>query len=243
MKLTMNKVVEVALIVCLNACQIQSINTDQECSVLNYVEKTLDKVIRYETSAKLMMTDFQSISKEVTGELEKIKHEATEMKTGFTALKQEIMEKMQAEIVAYQTAIQDLNGQLHRPSYAFSAYSQSEESPAVGDTLVFTIIQLDENGVYDTGIFTAPVSGTYMFSATLCTWPNKFVYAHFVADETIIGATSSGDPILYACSSGFAMARLPKGARVFLKVAHISTGPAIKEDEYRRNTYSGHKID
>ena len=29
--------------------------------------------------------------------------------TTFTALKQEIMEKMQAEIVAYQTAIQDLN--------------------------------------------------------------------------------------------------------------------------------------
>lgn len=106
----MNKVIVLAMLVCLNASQIQSINTDPECSVVNYVEKTLDKVIRYEISAKMMMPDFQAISKEVTGEMENIKNDFTEMKTGFTELKQEIKETMQAELVAYQTAIQDLNG-------------------------------------------------------------------------------------------------------------------------------------
>ncbi|XP_060593958.1 A disintegrin and metalloproteinase with thrombospondin motifs adt-1-like [Ruditapes philippinarum] len=56
------------------------------------------------------------------------------------------------------------------PNIIFNAYHITDLSPVVNQTMVFTQILFNDGNAYDssTGVFTAPINGTYTFSAQLC---------------------------------------------------------------------------
>lgn len=177
-------------------------------------------------------------------ELANINRDFIVMKREFNQIKQETRGKTTA-IETIRNTVEDLKGQvMNQPSYAFYAYGLSGSSIFVGRVFVFQHSQVNENNVYGrwSGKFTAPVSGIYAFSATLCTSPNTFVVADFIADYTKIGKVISGDVDFHLCSSASAIAKIQKGTQVFLKVQSGSPGNVIVEDHARQNSFSGFLI-
>ena len=104
-------------------------------------------------------------------------------------------------------------------SYAFSAYWLADASLNTGDVVVFSKKLLDEGELYDTstGKYSVPVSGVYYFVSTLCSNAN-YGAVKFVADGVRIGAFDFGDSSYHICSSGSAVVKLVKNAKVWLAV-------------------------
>ena len=73
--------------------------------------------------------------------------------------------------------------------------------PSSYDALKFQRVILNDNDVYDqnTGEFKTPVDGTYMFTANVCVYPNKYLSLKFLADDTVMvpsaPATMLGLPV------------------------------------------------
>lgn len=131
-----------------------------------------------------------------------------------------------------------------RPTYSFSSHGRSTSSPPAPGILVFPTTLLDENGIYNnqTGIFTAPEAGVYVFHASLCTNNNKAIYVDVVAGGRIVSKIMSRDTKHHVCSSGSGIARLRTEDQAFLRVKLISGGDVLLEDAYRMNIFSGHLI-
>lgn len=116
-----------------------------------------------------------------------------------------------------------------RKAYSFSAYWLSDTSPANNDAIVFTRTLYDTGNVYNnrTGKFTAPVTGIYIFTATLCISSSSWMTLQFVADGTRIGAFAAGDANYWTCSSGSATALLLKGSAVWLRAHDTNAGERL----------------
>ena len=134
---------------------------------------------------------------------------------------------------------------LERPSYAFSAMWLSNTNPAVGETLIFSRIALNEKNVYNanTGEYTVPVNGTYLFTSTLCTVYNKWVNVKFMADSAVIGAFRAADHDWSFCSSSSVIRYLTKDTKVKMNVQNKGSGEIFlnTEDNYL-SSFSGHLI-
>ena len=133
---------------------------------------------------------------------------------------------------------------LEGPSYAFSAMWLSNMNPAV-ETLVFSRISLNEKDVYNsnTGEYTVPVNGTYLFTSTLCTVHNKWVNVKFMADSVVIGAFRAADQDWSFCSSSSVIKYLTKDIKVKMNVQNKGSGEIFinSEDNYQ-GSFSGHLI-
>lgn len=120
-----------------------------------------------------------------------------------------------------------------------------DESPSPGDTLIFTRTSLNENNVYNsnTGEYTAPVNGTYMFSTTLCNTSGRWVKIKFVADESVIGVFFGGHLDDYYCTSTSTVGYLKKGMKVRIVVQATGGGDVFHQyNNDRMCSFSGHLI-
>ena len=110
----------------------------------------------------------------------------------------------------------------NRPSYAFTALWVANINPSRNDALKFSRVRLNDNNVYnsDTGEFKTPVDGTYMFTATVCVYSNKYLNLQFLADATVIGSFRTGDHDWQSCTSSTAMSQLLRGQIVKLVVVN-----------------------
>ena len=123
----------------------------------------------------------------------------------------------------------------NQPSYAFHALWIANVRPSVNDVLEFSRVILNDHDVYnsDTGEFKAPVDGTYMFTATVCVYPNKYLRLQFLAGATVIGSFRTGDKDIYSCTSSTAMSQLLKGQIVKLVVTNrYGSGEMVYNDDY-----------
>ena len=130
-------------------------------------------------------------------------------------------------------------------AYAFNAQWVQDDSPSVGDTLIFTRVPLNQNGVYNsgTGEYTVPADGTYMFSTTLCIYSGNWVKIKFLADQTVMDVFFPGHLSNYICTSTSTVGQLRKGMKVKIVVQEKNSGKAF----YQRNndrmcTFSGFLI-
>ena len=117
----------------------------------------------------------------------------------------------------------------NRPSYAFSTMWVDNTNPSVNDVLVFTRVLLNDNTVYDanTGTFKAPVDGTYMFTANVCTQGGKYLKLQFLAQDIVIGSFIAGDIDWHSCTSSTAVSQLETGHTVKLVVVERHGSGAI----------------
>lgn len=130
-------------------------------------------------------------------------------------------------------------------AYSFSAFLLSKHSIAAGETLIFNTVQLNERGVYsvETGEYTVPANGTYLFFATLCTFPAKFADVNFVVNNMLFGTLRTGDASWHTCSSSSINPYLQGGTKVKLTLKRGSSGKIFYDErDHLQNSFSGLRI-
>ncbi|XP_052817231.1 uncharacterized protein LOC128243475 [Mya arenaria] len=104
------------------------------------------------------------------------------------------------------------------PFVLFHASNPKDQSPATGDTIVFSDIQTNEGLGYDdvTGKFTAPVSGLYMFFIHVCVYNNVYVNLQLVKEANVLIGSSYYHTTGSPCSSAQVFTRLVESESVWV---------------------------
>jgi len=103
---------------------------------------------------------------------------------------------------------------------AFSAHTVVDRSPATGQVYVFSNTVFNHGDGYDnaTGVFTASVSGVYVFTVQMCSVAARYVYYAFVktgGSEIVKGWMGDIDETL--CHVASAITTLTKGEETWLQ--------------------------
>ncbi|XP_071172016.1 complement C1q and tumor necrosis factor-related protein 9-like [Mytilus edulis] len=145
---------------------------------------------------------------------------------------------------------------------AFSSYmsenkaiSQSN-SIGYGTTLIFDKEEINAGSDYSvvTGKFTAPYSGIYAFTWTICVdsrYPNpsgEYNYGEY-GTELMMGSRKIG--VLHtdtekryddACSTGFVIKYIPHKNQVYVRNTYAHQGRLLSRESQTRTTFSGWKM-
>jgi len=96
-----------------------------------------------------------------------------------------------------------------------------------GERLVYKVVLLNEGGGYDnsTGYFTAPRSGTYLFTAQVCSGDGTLAVVNIMANNIPVGTVIHEDATgsWVDCGSGSGIAILSKGQRAWVQTTHSYT--------------------
>ena len=98
--------------------------------------------------------------------------------------------------------------------------SQDVTLPSVHQRVVYDVIVMNVGNAYDpkTGIFRAPVDGTYMFAVTACATNGDTISLYIVKDQqTVIGELRSGDDTYKDCNSEVSTAYMIAGSTVWVE--------------------------
>ncbi|XP_045179368.2 semaphorin-5A-like [Mercenaria mercenaria] len=128
------------------------------------------------------------------------------------------------------------------PNVAFNAYWVDDLSPAAGQTMVFTRVLVNEGGAYNnsTGEFTAPVHGTYSFSAQMCFANNQNLYFDIKVGDTTYASSYAFDASAVSCPMAQAVATVKKHQKVIVQWTHTTyTGNYIVRGDALRNYFTG----
>ena len=110
---------------------------------------------------------------------------------------------------------------LVRPTVAVKVrLSKDVTLPNVHQRVVYDVIVMNEGNAYDpgTGIFRAPVNGTYMFAVTACATNKDVISLYIVKDQqTVIGELRSGDSSFIDCNSEVTTAYMIAGSTVWIE--------------------------
>jgi hypothetical protein len=124
---------------------------------------------------------------------------------------------------------------------AFTAGVTSSDSSWTGGTLVFPRVVYNIGGGYDpnTGVFTAPVDGHFVFFVNVQSHSTNIIYTYLVLNGTpkITTAAYTGS---YSAGPNLAVLRLQKGDRVWVK-RYTGTG-YYTESNAPITTFSGFLI-
>ncbi|XP_060576396.1 coadhesin-like [Ruditapes philippinarum] len=130
-----------------------------------------------------------------------------------------------------------------RPNIVFKAKGVTSTSPGDGGTIIFGSTFINEGNAYNTstGIFTAPVNGTYSFSLQLCTNINNYFLTAIMIDGTTFATLYVYDKYVYSCNSTDTVAVLHEHSKVFVKcTAHCVN--AVYQDGFHMNSFSGYLV-
>jgi len=124
---------------------------------------------------------------------------------------------------------------------AFNAHTVVDTTPAKGQVYVFSQTFFNHGDGYNngTGVFTAPVSGVYMFTVHLCSLPNKYVFFAIVKtgwNEIVKGVV--GDQDANVCHVATAVTALTNDEKVWVQCTH-DQGTTLYADGHRLNTLAG----
>ncbi|KAL4222615.1 hypothetical protein ACF0H5_018656 [Mactra antiquata] len=123
----------------------------------------------------------------------------------------------------FQNEMNSMRESLLTPNVLFKARYVKDVSPSTGETIIFTDIMINNGDGYDsnTGVFTAPVNGTYLFTIHLCLKGDKLLYYHIVHDNIVhTGGGFYGDKTHYFCHTADAVMYLSVGQKVWLECSH-----------------------
>jgi hypothetical protein len=130
------------------------------------------------------------------------------------------------------------------PNIAFHAKNMKNENPVAGDTIVFTDIVLNLGDSYntDTGVFTVPLGGIYLFTVQLCIYNNKQINYGLVVDGVYMDLAkyhdNSGSVCCYKLTTTISV---KSGNKVWVKVISRSGSGQIlhHSDTYYWTSFSG----
>ena len=147
-------------------------------------------------------------------------------------------------------AIQDHYGPLvsnldlvKTPTIAFNAKGAKDNSPETKQRIVFQSVVFNVGNAYDTetGIFTSPINGTFLFSVQLCAHNQKTVQFQVVVDnsENVILAIRHYDYHDHVSTSNTVPQYLTEGQRVWVQASYGSTSRLLYESTDCWNQFSG----
>lgn len=84
-----------------------------------------------------------------------------------------------------EQTVQDAIGEARTPIVSFNARSAVDRSPDQDQIMVYKTVLQNIGDPYDsaTGIFTAPLAGTFMFNVNVCTYQSKWSQLQLVVDS------------------------------------------------------------
>ncbi|XP_060566009.1 cerebellin-3-like, partial [Ruditapes philippinarum] len=130
------------------------------------------------------------------------------------------------------------------PNIVFIAKNVTYKNLVNGGTVIFGSTLVNEGNAYNTstGIFTAPVNGTYSFSIQMCSYKQKQVVLHLIVDGTTYATVYVYDNGSFPCNSADTVAVLHEHSKVFVKCTDGCTASDIYEDNDRMNWFSGYLV-
>ncbi|XP_060582043.1 uncharacterized protein LOC132738551 isoform X4 [Ruditapes philippinarum] len=148
-------------------------SSEPHCSKFHYEEKLLEKMIRTEILVENMKKQIDDIEARVTGAIAKLNEDTAKWKGEIETMQESskanlitLQEKAKSELDKNMQAVEDLKDKVVSPNIAFHAKNRKNSNPTNGDTIVFTdiVLNLGESYNTDTGVFTVPLGGIYLFT-------------------------------------------------------------------------------
>ncbi|XP_052815610.1 caprin-2-like [Mya arenaria] len=226
-------------------CSATSTRAEPECSRFHYEEKTLEKMVRLEflvEQFKVEMDNFRiekkvilnEIRKDVSNEIAKLRQSVeVDKATHADALSE--MEKVYTNLTEVHRALQQL--QATQKMVAFSAKKIQNQSPSSGDVLIFFETVQDTDGTYNnrTGRFVAPVSGTYVLTAHLCSASGNTIKFALRNNGVVVARSSVYNE--HNCNSLEAFVKVDTGHEMYVTVSNSGVN-IYQDDTTRWNTFS-----
>ena len=136
-----------------------------------------------------------------------------------------------------------ISDKLISPSIVFTAKNVKNHSPGSGDTIIFPDILLNLGEAYnsDTGVFTAPYGGIYLFTVQLCVLNSKHIDYGLVVDGVYRDIARYNDNYgSIACHKSTTTLLLKAGNKVWVKVIMTASGQRLyHHDSYYWTSFSG----
>ncbi|XP_060602878.1 complement C1q tumor necrosis factor-related protein 3-like [Ruditapes philippinarum] len=213
-------------------------------------------MIRQEMKVEKMKSDMQLTEQRVLDALEKLKTERSEFnkdlmkKEGdIEVLKAKMDEelkrmkvKTEETINNYSKEVQKIQDLTFTPIVAFKADTVTDKSLENNKVFVYSNIIINIGDAYnkDTGVFVAPVSGLYLFTAQVCINGNMKVYAGIVVNGRLISKTAIGDKSWWKCYTIDAITAVEKGNEVSVKCTNsCDVSDNLGETSFAVNSFSG----
>ena len=201
-------------------------------NMTDYMKQTLEKsnvAIRTETTEALgNMTDYMKALENTKKTLEEsnlaIRTETTERLAGL------------------EHNITELHSRAIVPAVSFNVRKAKNLTPPQHQVMTFEHVIQNMGGAYngDTGIFTAPYDGTYLFGVQVCAKQKKYGDFNLVVDNReneILVVVDYDEDNAYTSSSGTAVHYLTKGQRVW--VVNMYKTELFEQENWCWNQFTG----
>lgn len=163
-----------------------------------------------------------------------------------SALVTKRIEEVEKEVALTKQTVQttlQLNQQLNQKKIAFKARHPAKDTNIKGIILIYSAVLINEGNGYDsnTGIFTAPTAGLYLFTAQMCVESGYYVKLQITVSGEAVGwlrllNDSNEDKI---CVSGDGIALMSKGDKAYVECVDVSSsGDALYIDQFG-NSFTG----
>ncbi|WAR26312.1 CAPR2-like protein [Mya arenaria] len=208
-------------LVVVGVCLTASLPVEPQ-SWLSLVEQLLEKMVRMELNVDTMHKEMTQARDQVTSGLRDV-------------------DAMKQTVGALQTYFTD-NINKSDTVVAFNAHTIVDKSPATGQVLVFSNPLFNIGEAYDSGagIFTAPVSGVYFFSAHFCVYVSRhWHYAFMKENDVVVVKGHKYDGHANVCETASAVVLLLQNERLWIECRSGSTEDLFYSDSYRRSSFSG----
>lgn len=207
-------------------------------------------MIRTEILVENMKKEIVAIQSSVEEALVNLQEEMGNWKTEMEAMQRNgetelatLQERAKNEQEENAKLIESLKGKISSPNIAFSAKNAKDKSPSAGRTIIFTEALLNLGNAYrtDTGIFTAPNDGSYIFTVQICYDAAKLIdFGIVVNGENKHMARYRDNWSRVNCQSSTTTVELKSGDTVWVKVINQSGGTILYDDSTGYwNTFSG----
>ena len=124
---------------------------------------------------------------------------------------------------------------------AFNANTPTDKHPLTNQVIVFSHPVFNIGNAYNsgTGVFTAPVTGVYMFTAHFCTYSGKYWnYALVKEEENSILKGTAYDKDTNQCATASTVVQLQSKERVWIECTSDPGADVFYEDSHRKNVFS-----
>lgn len=218
------------------------------CSKYDFEEKVLAKLVRMEFDLELMKSkvkeDHEIITvtkNNVDSRLIDLVREKETLVDDITANLTAVSQHAEAVVNKAVEKINKLKDEATVPTIAFRAKLRESLSPSRYTRIIFSEVMLNEGNGYnpDSGVFSVPVTGTYIFTVVVCPADSKGVTVTMMVDGKV-GHSAYVFLTHGACVSTSMNAVLTYNQTLWVAITWMYSGAQLQADEQHRwNTFSG----